>query len=94
MIFAPRLAPAQHLARLEVADLFLDTLPFNAGATASLLHAPGVPELVTHSLQLAQDVARLVTIRAKLAANRPEALLHAMWTDHGAGRKRHIVAGQ
>jgi predicted O-linked N-acetylglucosamine transferase (SPINDLY family) len=102
LIFATRMAYAQHLARLQVADLFLDTLPFNAGATgsdvlwagvplvtcvgetfagryaASLLHAAGVPELITYSLQdyealllkLATDPDRLAQIRAKLAANR------------------------
>lgn len=35
LVFAPRVAPAEHLARLQVADLFLDSLPCNAGATAS-----------------------------------------------------------
>jgi predicted O-linked N-acetylglucosamine transferase (SPINDLY family) len=35
LIFAPRLQYADHLARFQLADLFLDTLPFNAGATAS-----------------------------------------------------------
>ena len=102
LIFASRVAYAQHLMRFQVADLFLDTLPFNAGATgsdalwagvplvtcvgetfvgryaASLLHAAGVPELITYSLQdyealllkLATDADRLAAIRAKLAANR------------------------
>jgi len=43
VIFAPRLAPAQHLARLAVADLFLDTLPFNGHTTASDALWAGVP---------------------------------------------------
>jgi predicted O-linked N-acetylglucosamine transferase (SPINDLY family) len=46
LIFAPRVAPAQHLARLQVADLFLDTLPCNAGATGSDALWAGLP-LVT-----------------------------------------------
>jgi protein O-GlcNAc transferase len=46
LIFAPRLAShSDHLGRLANADLFLDTLPYNAHATASdALHA-GVPVL-------------------------------------------------
>src|SRR5262249_53542507 len=32
ILFAPRVEPEQHLARLRLADLFLDTLPYNAQA--------------------------------------------------------------
>jgi protein O-GlcNAc transferase len=35
LIFAPRVPYAEHLARLTLADLYLDTLPFNGGASAS-----------------------------------------------------------
>ncbi|HET7085333.1 MAG TPA: nucleotidyltransferase family protein [Rhizomicrobium sp.] len=91
-----------HLARLRLADLFLDTLPYNAHSTAadalwagvpvltcrghsfqarvaaSLLHAAGLPELVTTSLAdyeerafaLARDPQQLAAIRQKLARNR------------------------
>jgi predicted O-linked N-acetylglucosamine transferase (SPINDLY family) len=91
-----------HLARLQLADLFLDTRPYNAPATvcdalwagvpvvtclgntfpgrvaASLLHAIGLPELVTASLAeyealataLALDRNQLATIKAKLMRNR------------------------
>lgn len=45
LIFTPRLAYAQHLARLRLADLFLDSLPFNAGTTASDALWAGVPIL-------------------------------------------------
>jgi predicted O-linked N-acetylglucosamine transferase (SPINDLY family) len=93
---------SDHLARHCLADLFLDTLPYNAHTTASdalwaglplvtcrgetfagrvaasLLHAIGLPELVTGSLaeyealalQLAMDASRLQSIRRKLAQNR------------------------
>jgi len=91
-----------HLARHVLADLFLDTLPYNAHTTASdalwmglplvtcqgqafagrvaasLLHAVGLPELVTHSLEeyealalkLAADGSLLQSVRQKLAGNR------------------------
>jgi predicted O-linked N-acetylglucosamine transferase (SPINDLY family) len=34
LVFAPRMAPADHLARHRAADLCLDTLPYNAHTTA------------------------------------------------------------
>ena len=34
-MFAPRVPPAEYLARFTLADLMLDTFPFNAGTTAS-----------------------------------------------------------
>ena len=93
---------ADHLARLRLADLFLDTLPYNAHTTAcdalwaglplltcrgntfparvaaSLLHAIGLPELVTTSLDeyeamarvLSQKPERLAAIKSKLLRNR------------------------
>ena len=46
IIFAPRLAEmADHLARQRQADLFLDTLPYNAHTTASDALWAGVPVL-------------------------------------------------
>ena len=45
LVFAPRLDYAEHLDRLKLADLFLDTLPFNAGATASDALWAGTPVL-------------------------------------------------
>jgi protein O-GlcNAc transferase len=45
LVFAPRVPYAGHLARLRLADLFLDTLPFNAGATAGDALWAGVPLL-------------------------------------------------
>jgi protein O-GlcNAc transferase len=102
LIFAPRLGYSEYLRRYRLADLFLDTAPFNAGATASdalwaglplitcageafagrmagsLLHAVGLPQLVTHSfadyerlaLALAQDHATIGEIKQTLAQNR------------------------
>jgi predicted O-linked N-acetylglucosamine transferase (SPINDLY family) len=100
--FAASLPLDQHLARLKQADLFLDSLPYNAHTTASdalwaglplvtcrgaafpgrvaasLLHAAGLPELVTENLQdyeklalaLARDKNRLAALKQKLADNR------------------------
>jgi predicted O-linked N-acetylglucosamine transferase (SPINDLY family) len=45
LIFAPRLPLIEHLARHRVADLFLDTLPYNAHTTASDALWAGIPVL-------------------------------------------------
>jgi predicted O-linked N-acetylglucosamine transferase (SPINDLY family) len=45
LIFAPNLPPTQHLARLALAQLFLDSLPYNAHTTASDALWAGVPLL-------------------------------------------------
>jgi predicted O-linked N-acetylglucosamine transferase (SPINDLY family) len=45
LIFASSLPLSEHQSRLPLADLFLDTLPFNAGATASGALSAGVPVL-------------------------------------------------
>jgi len=45
LIFAPRMPLPEHQARLSLADLFLDTLPYNAGATASDILWAGLPVL-------------------------------------------------
>lgn len=95
LVFAERSAYGDYLARYRLADLFLDTLPFNAGTTASdalwaglpvltqtgrsfagrmaasLLHAVGLPELVTQTADEYEALAlRLATHAQELAALR------------------------
>jgi predicted O-linked N-acetylglucosamine transferase (SPINDLY family) len=102
IVFATRIAYADHLARLQLADVFLDCWRFNGGATASdalwsgvpvvtlpgdafaarmagsLLHAIGMPELITASpeeyqalaVRLGREPDFLAATKAKLAANR------------------------
>ena len=95
LVFAGRCAYGDYLARYRLADLFLDTLPFNAGTTASdalwaglpvltqtgrsfagrmaasLLHAVGLPELVTQTADEYEALAlRLATHAQELAALR------------------------
>ncbi|MBD2596430.1 TIGR03032 family protein [Nostoc spongiaeforme FACHB-130] len=102
LIFAHHEAKAEHLARHQLADLFLDTLYYNAhtgtcdalwaglpvitcpGETfpsrvaASMLMAVGLPELVTNSLEVYEQLAihlatypeKLQQIKQKLAQNR------------------------
>jgi protein O-GlcNAc transferase len=102
IIFAPPLDLPDHLARVALADLFLDTLPYNAHTTASdalwmgvpvitclgttfagrvaasLVHAAGLPELATRTLDGYESLARnlatepelLRSLRGKLEEHR------------------------
>ena len=45
LLFAPRVAPPEYLARFQCADLVLDTFPYNAGTTASDALWMGTPIL-------------------------------------------------
>ncbi|MEI6706792.1 MAG: tetratricopeptide repeat protein [Methylococcales bacterium] len=45
IVFAQKLTMSEHLARQKLADLFFDTSPYNAGATASAALLAGLPIL-------------------------------------------------
>jgi predicted O-linked N-acetylglucosamine transferase (SPINDLY family) len=45
LIFAARTGLAEHVSRQQLADIFLDTVPYNAGATAMAVLQAGVPIL-------------------------------------------------
>lgn len=47
LIFAARVPPAEHLARLALADLYLDVTPYNAHTTAAEALGMGLPVLTT-----------------------------------------------
>ena len=57
LIFAPRVGLPEHLARHVHADLFLDTIPYNAGATANDALFMGVPVLTCAGETMASRVA-------------------------------------
>ena len=58
LVFADRVeARERHLARLALADLFLDTLPYNAHSTASDMLWAGVPVLTCMGRSFAARVA-------------------------------------
>lgn len=71
LIFAPRVPVEQHLARQKMADLFLDTLPYNAHTTTSDALWVGLPVItcagatfsarVAGSLLRAAGVPELIT---------------------------------
>lgn len=57
LVFAPRIGLDDHLARHRLADLFLDTLPYNAHTTASDALWAGVPVLTVSGEAFAGRVA-------------------------------------
>jgi predicted O-linked N-acetylglucosamine transferase (SPINDLY family) len=57
LVFAKRIPMAEHLARHRVADLFLDTLPYNAHTTASDALWVGLPVLTRIGETFAARVA-------------------------------------
>jgi predicted O-linked N-acetylglucosamine transferase (SPINDLY family) len=58
LVFAPFIAsPAHHLARMSLADVFLDTLPYNAHSSAADALIAGVPVLTTPGRTFAGRVA-------------------------------------
>ena len=57
LVFAPRMPLAEHLARHRAADLFLDTLPYNAHTTASDALWAGLPVLTCMGVSFAGRVA-------------------------------------
>lgn len=57
LVFADRLPMPEYLARYRAADLFLDTLPYNAGTTASDALWAGVPVLTCAGETFAGRVA-------------------------------------
>ncbi len=57
LIFAPRADLGTYLARLRLADLFLDTWPYNAGTTANDALFVGLPILTCAGETMASRVA-------------------------------------
>ena len=75
LVFGARLPPAEYLARYRTADLFLDTLPYNAGTTASDALRAGLPVLTCMGATFAGRVGASVLRAAglpQLVASTPE----------------------
>ena len=66
LVFAPPVSPEDNLARYKVADLFLDTWPFNAGTSASDALWSGLPVLTCMGEAYASRMAASLLHRAGL----------------------------
>jgi predicted O-linked N-acetylglucosamine transferase (SPINDLY family) len=76
LVFAVRMPPAEHLARHRCADLFLDTLPYNAHTTASDALWAGLPLLTcrgeTFAGRVAASLLQNLGMPELVAANRDD----------------------
>lgn len=66
IVFAGRVSPEDYLARYQVADLFLDTYPFNAGTTANDCLWMGCPILTLAGRAFAARMAGALLTAADL----------------------------
>ncbi len=89
LVFAPRVSYEQYLARFRQADLFLDTLPFNAGTTASDALWMGLPVLTQLGTSFAGRMAASLLDNVELpelitrSADEYEALALRLATEPG-----------
>lgn len=99
LVFAARVLPPDYLARMPAADLFLDTLPYNAGTTASDALWMGLPVLTcpghAYSARMAASLLHTVGLPQLVAAT-PEAyedLAVALAGDPArmSGFRRHLA---
>ena len=75
LVFAPRLPLMEdHFNRLQLADLFLDTLPYNAHTTASDALRMGLPVLTC----MGESFASRVAASLLNAVNVPELITHTL----------------
>jgi predicted O-linked N-acetylglucosamine transferase (SPINDLY family) len=74
LVFAKRVSPENYLARYQVADLFLDTFPFNAGTTANDSLWMGCPILTLAGRSFASRMAGALLTAAGL----PELICHSL----------------
>lgn len=74
LVFAARAKPADHLARHRLADLFLDTLPYNAHTTACDALWTGLPLVTRKGTSFAGRVAASLLTAIGL----PELIAHSL----------------
>ncbi len=74
LVFAPRVSPDQYLSRYIIADLFLDSFPFNAGTTANDALWMGLPVLTRSGRTFASRMAGALLTAAGL----PELITHGL----------------
>ena len=87
IVFAPHVSYAEHLARQRLADLFLDTVPYNAGATAAAALWAGLPVITclgqTFVGRMAASMLHAVGLRELITNSLPgyEALAYKIASD-------------
>jgi len=102
LVFAGRIAPEDHLARHRLADLFLDTLPYNAHTTASDALWVGLPVLTcpgeSFTARVAASLLNAVGLAEMIAPNLAEyearAIALALGSEGLREVKRKLASGR
>lgn len=100
LVFAPRVPPAEHLARHAAADLALDTWPYNAHTTASDALWSGVPLLTrrgeTFAGRVGESLLRAAGLPEGVAGSNAAYRAMALELSHGRAQldawRRRLVA--
>ncbi len=92
LIIAPRVTPAQYLSRLQAADLFLDTSPYNAHTTAADALWAGLPVLTVSGETFASRVAGSMATAAGLPELVTQSLAEYERLAIGFARNPHELA--
>ena len=102
LIFASRVAPPDYLARYQLADLFLDTYPFNAGTTANDSLWMGLPLLTLSGRSFISRMAgSLLTVLGipdfiadSIGDYEEKAVAFGLETDRVKEARRHLIAAR
>ena len=96
LIFTERVSPADYLGRLALADLFLDTHPYNAGTTASDALRMGLPVLTwsgkTFASRMAGSLLRTIGLDWGIAASLDEYVEKAVELASDPAKYREVRA--
>ena len=100
LVFAGRVSPENYLARYLIADLFLDSFPFNAGTTANDALFMGLPVLTCSGRSFASRMAGALLTAAKctelittdLESYEEKAVNLALHPDEVDRLKKHLAA--
>ena len=100
LVFAGRVSPENYLARYLIADLFLDSFPFNAGTTANDALFMGLPVLTCSGRSFASRMAGALLTAAKctelitadLGSYEEKAVNLALHPDEVERLKKHLAA--
>ncbi len=94
LVFAPKLSLAEHLARHRLADLFLDTLPYNAHTTASDALWAGLPLLTcageTFAGRVSGSLLRMVGVDELITTSLCEYEALALWLARDSEKLREL----
>jgi predicted O-linked N-acetylglucosamine transferase (SPINDLY family) len=96
LVFGKRISAPEYLARYKVADLFLDTFPYNAGTTASDALWAGLPVLTrtgeVFASRVAASLLNAMGLPELITDNEEEYVLKAIEWGNDLGKLAEVKA--